>query len=94
MLQEVVAHVMVSPVIGFVMPGGSEWIFIVLIAVLLFGANKLPELAQSAGSALGEFKKARYSAEQEVKEVKQETMEPVSEDTEAAEDDEETVEAR
>lgn len=61
--------------LGFVMPGGSEWILIVIVVVLLFGASKLPELARSAGSALGEFKKARYAAEKEVNEVKRETVE-------------------
>ncbi len=49
-------------------PGGSEWILIVAIVVLLFGASKLPKLARSAGSAIGEFKKARQESEQEIQE--------------------------
>jgi TatA/E family protein of Tat protein translocase len=39
-------------------PGGMEMMIILLIAVLLFGANKLPKLARSTGAAMGEFKKA------------------------------------
>jgi len=63
------------PVLSFGVPGGQEWILVVLVVVLLFGASKLPELARSAGSALGEFKAARYEAEQEFQEVKKEAME-------------------
>lgn len=39
------------------MPGGSEWIIILLIVVLLFGAKKLPELGGSVGRSIKEFKK-------------------------------------
>ena len=40
----------------------SEWIWVLLVAVLLFGAKKLPELARSAGESLREFKKATREA--------------------------------
>ncbi|PSQ45392.1 twin-arginine translocase TatA/TatE family subunit [Halobacteriales archaeon SW_6_65_15] len=43
-------------------PGGMEMMIILLIAVLLFGANKLPKLARSTGAAMGEFKKGREQA--------------------------------
>jgi len=39
------------------MPGGPEWIIILVIVLLLFGAKKLPELAKSVGKASREFKK-------------------------------------
>jgi len=39
------------------MPGGSEWIVILVIVVLLFGAKKLPELGGSVGRSIKEFKK-------------------------------------
>lgn len=38
-------------------PGGPEWIVILLIVVLLFGAKKLPELGGSVGRSIKEFKK-------------------------------------
>ena len=40
-------------------PGGPELLIILFIAVLLFGANKLPALARSTGEAIGEFKRGR-----------------------------------
>lgn len=70
--------------IGFVMPGGSEWMLVALVAVLLFGAGKLPKLARSAGSAIGEFKKARHGAEEEAQKAKEE-LEGDPLDEEAAE---------
>jgi len=38
--------------------GVQEMIWIFLILVLLFGAKKLPELAQGLGKGIREFKKA------------------------------------
>ena len=51
-------------------PGGPELLVILLIAVLLFGANKIPQLARSSGEALGEFKKGREEVEQELDEMR------------------------
>ncbi len=41
------------------MPGikGAEWIWILVIVILLFGAKKLPELARSLGASTKEFRK-------------------------------------
>jgi sec-independent protein translocase protein TatA len=36
---------------------GPEWIVVLVILVLLFGAKKLPELARSVGRSTSEFKK-------------------------------------
>jgi sec-independent protein translocase protein TatA len=38
--------------------GPTEFIITALILVLLFGAKKIPELAQGIGKGLREFKKA------------------------------------
>ena len=59
-------------------PGGTELIVILLIAVLLFGANKIPKLARSTGQAMGEFQKGREQVEQELEEM-QEGADPESE---------------
>ena len=40
------------------MPSGPELIIILFIIVLLFGAKKLPDLAQGLGKGIREFKKA------------------------------------
>jgi sec-independent protein translocase protein TatA len=40
------------------MPGWSEWLLILLIILLLFGAKRLPEIAKSLGKGIREFKKA------------------------------------
>lgn len=57
---------MVQPLFVGGIPGGPELLIILGIAVLLFGANKLPDLARSMGSATGEFKKGRKEVEQEL----------------------------
>jgi len=49
--------------------GAPEIILIVIVVIILFGANKIPELARSLGKATGEFKKAQHESELEVKEV-------------------------
>ncbi|MBZ5734098.1 twin-arginine translocase TatA/TatE family subunit [Nocardioides sp. TRM66260-LWL] len=38
------------------MPEGAEWLVILAIVVLVFGASKLPDLARSSGQALRIFK--------------------------------------
>lgn len=45
---------MLTPLIG--MPQGMEWLVILAIVVLVFGAAKLPDLARSSGQALRIFK--------------------------------------
>ncbi len=40
------------------MPGGGEWIWILLIVLVLFGGAKLPSLAKGLGQSVKEFKKA------------------------------------
>jgi sec-independent protein translocase protein TatA len=45
---------MINPLVG--MPQGLEWLVILAIVVLVFGAAKLPDLARSSGQALRIFK--------------------------------------
>ena len=47
------------------MPKGSEWIIIVAVVILLFGARKLPELARSLGASAKEFRKGIQEGSQE-----------------------------
>lgn len=38
------------------MPGGWEWIVILLVVVVLFGGKKIPELAKGLGKGIKNFK--------------------------------------
>jgi len=60
---------MISPEIVLFggIPVGPELLIILLIIVLLFGAQKIPKLARSAGQSIGEFKKGREELESELK---------------------------
>jgi len=53
---------------------GIEWIvlLIVLAVLLLFGPQKIPELARGFGRALGEFRRGRMEVEREVTKSMQE----------------------
>lgn len=53
---------------------GYEWVFIIIvIAVLIFGAKKIPELAKTLGKAKGEFEKGKIEGEKELKDFKENT---------------------
>ena len=49
--------------------GPQEIILIFIIVILLFGANKIPELARSLGKAAGEFKKGKSDIEAELSDI-------------------------
>ncbi len=55
--------------------GPNEILAILVIAFLLFGASKLPELARSLGKSMGEFKKAQREAEIELRKFEKELVE-------------------
>jgi sec-independent protein translocase protein TatA len=50
----------------FNMPGGGEWIFIILAIVLLFGGKKIPELMRGIGKGMREFKDAKDNVKSEI----------------------------
>ena len=39
------------------MPGGWEWIIIILVVLIFFGAKKIPELARGLGKGIREFRR-------------------------------------
>jgi len=45
-------------VIALALPGGAEWILILLAILLLFGGRKIPELMKGLGKGMKEFKNA------------------------------------
>jgi len=56
--------------------GGPELLMIMFIVLLLFGANRLPDLARGLGRAVREFKKATSGVEQEVRRAMEEPPPP------------------
>lgn len=50
------------------MPGGSEWIFILLAVVLLFGGRKIPELMKGIGKGLRDFNDAKNNIKNDLEE--------------------------
>jgi sec-independent protein translocase protein TatA len=49
--------------------GPLEIVLIVLVIIILFGANKIPELARSLGKATGEFKKGKQDIDNELNDI-------------------------
>ncbi|HZV44844.1 MAG TPA: twin-arginine translocase TatA/TatE family subunit [Saprospiraceae bacterium] len=50
------------------MPGGTEWLIILFVVLLLFGGKKIPELMRGVGKGIREFNNARNSIETEIRE--------------------------
>lgn len=42
----------------FGMPGGSEWLIILVIVLVVFGGKKIPELMGGLGKGIKSFKRA------------------------------------
>ncbi len=47
--------------------GAGELIIILLVVLVLFGAKKIPDLAQGLGKGIREFKKAIRDVEDDIK---------------------------
>jgi sec-independent protein translocase protein TatA len=56
--------------------GGFEWIVIILVVLLFFGAKKIPELARGLGQGISEFRKATNSIRAEIEKGAQESVQP------------------
>lgn len=50
------------------MPGGSEWILIILVVLLMFGGKKIPELMRGVGRGIREFNDAKSNVKSEIEE--------------------------
>jgi sec-independent protein translocase protein TatA len=46
--------------------GGSELIFIILIAIMLFGADKIPDIARTLGKGMAQLKNATDDIKYEI----------------------------
>lgn len=48
------------------LPGGGEWIIILVAILLLFGGKKIPELMRGIGKGIREFNSARSNLKEEL----------------------------
>ncbi len=48
------------------MPGGSEWILIILAVLILFGGRKIPEFMKGLGRGIREFNDAKSNVQKEI----------------------------
>jgi sec-independent protein translocase protein TatA len=61
------------------MPGGTEWILIVIVVLLMFGGKKIPELMRGVGKGMREFNDAKNNVKNEIEEGMKEKEMPATE---------------
>jgi sec-independent protein translocase protein TatA len=55
-----------NPTLLLSMPSGAEWLWVVLVVVILFGGKKIPELAKGLGKGIREFNDAKDGVKREI----------------------------
>ena len=58
--------IFLKPVFLLSMPGGSEWILILLVVLLFFGGKKIPDLMRGIGRGVREFNDAKENVKNEI----------------------------
>jgi sec-independent protein translocase protein TatA len=58
------------------MPGGTEWVLIVLAILILFGGRKIPEFMRGIGKGIREFNDAKSNVKKEIEEGMNEKERP------------------
>ena len=48
------------------MPGGFEWVLIILAVLILFGGRKIPEFMRGIGKGIREFNDAKNNVRNEI----------------------------
>lgn len=56
------------------MPGGTEWLLILLVILLFFGGRKIPDLMRGIGKGVKEFNDAKDSSKKKNKEETGDTL--------------------
>lgn len=59
-------------------PSGMEWLWIVLVVIILFGGKKIPELAKGIGKGIREFNDAKDGIKKEIENGMKEPTTPPS----------------
>lgn len=67
----------VNPVFLISMPGGGEWLMILLAVIILFGGRKIPELARGIGKGIREFNDAKKGIKDEIETGMKESEKPI-----------------
>ncbi|MEO6219740.1 MAG: twin-arginine translocase TatA/TatE family subunit [Ginsengibacter sp.] len=57
---------LLNPGLLFSMPGGTEWILILLVVLLFFGGKKIPDLMRGIGRGVREFNDAKENVKNEI----------------------------
>lgn len=63
-----------------------QWLILILVCLLVFGAKRLPDIARMLGRSLGEFSKARREFEDALHEASREEKKPTEEERSDAEE--------
>ena len=71
--------------------GMAEVVVIIIVALIIFGPRRLPQLAQTIGGALKEFRKASSDIRQSIEDEVEEVSEAVSLKGDELEDIEKTI---
>jgi sec-independent protein translocase protein TatA len=60
------------------MPGGSEWILIIVAVLVMFGGKKIPEFMKGLGKGMREFNEAKNNVKQEFENGMREPEKPLA----------------
>ena len=61
------------------LPGGWEWLIIILFLLIFFGAKRLPDMAKGLGKGIREFKGALSGITDEIEKAGKTPAEPTNE---------------
>ena len=56
----------INPQLLISMPSGGEWLWVILVVIILFGGKKIPELARGIGKGIREFNDAKEGIKNEI----------------------------
>lgn len=57
---------LITPQFLWAMPGGTEWLLILLVVLLFFGGRKIPDLMRGIGKGVKEFNDAKDNMKSEI----------------------------